>query len=192
MDYLDESKYLLLEVERQYGKSITGPSDFESLRQKVYESTGDLVSISTFKRLWKYVGDNHKSRLSTLNILSKYVGRKDFADFVSMTDFAKFVDSRYFSGTMLRAEDLSCGAEVLLSWNPDREVLLRYEGDRIWRVIDHSKSKLEDGDRFRATAFIQGEPLYLETIIRDGKPTAPYIAGQRGGIKGIQLIKAGA
>ncbi len=191
MDYRDESKYLLLEVEKKYGKSITGPSDFEALRQKIYETTGALVSISTFKRLWKYVGDNHKSRLSTLNILSKYVGRKDFADFVAVTDFAKYADSRYFSETMLRAEDLLAGAEVLLNWNPDREVLLRYEGDGFWRVLDHGKSKLEDGDCFRAKAVIQGEPLYLDTIARGGILTAPYVAGWRDGIKGIYVLKEG-
>ncbi len=185
-----EVKCLLIQTEVRFGAAVKTPSDFERLRTSVNDVTGELLSLSTLKRLWGYVGGFSVPRYSTLDILSRYVGCKDFKEFKDSLDTEDFIDSRFFGGTLVRSEDLEPGKELILCWNPDRRVKIEYMGDDLFRVVDSGGSKLENGDRFTAKAFIQGQPLYLTEIIRgtgDASVKA-YVAGLRGGLTSIMVL----
>ncbi len=183
-------KCLLIEVESRFGKSLETPYDFAALKESIWGATGDLISLSTIKRLWGYVGGVSEARPSTLDVLSKYVGKRDFNDFLGSVDLSKYEDSAYFSGPMVRSEDLSVGDRLVLEWNPDRRVEIVYEDGNVFEVSDPGTSKLAAGDHFRTRAIIQGEPLYLTEIIRNGRQTQAYVAGQRGGLKRVEVLRS--
>lgn len=75
---------------------------------------------------------------------------------------------------------------VQIGWAPDRLVRLSYLGDHQFEVMSSENSQLRSGDRFELSEIIVGYPLYISRILRDGKYTSSYVAGQ---IDGINLLK---
>jgi len=76
-----EIERLKLEVEKQVGRHLRSPCDFDLLSFKVNEKIHERISTSTIKRLWGYITTTHKPRLSTLSILARYVGFMDWDNF---------------------------------------------------------------------------------------------------------------
>ena len=61
---------------------MTTPKDFEYLRDCIYEECHEMLSISTLKRLWGYNKYDNTPRKSTLNPIARYVGFRDWDDFL--------------------------------------------------------------------------------------------------------------
>ena len=61
-------------------------------------------------------------------------------------------------------------------------------GDYLFEVESSLNSKLRQGDRFEAANFIQGSPLYISRILRDGEYTPSYIAGRQGGLNHLKTL----
>ena len=61
---------------------MTTPKDFEYLRDSIYEECHEMVSISTLKRLWGYNKYANTPRKSSLNPIARYVGFRDWDDFL--------------------------------------------------------------------------------------------------------------
>ena len=55
-------------VEQKYGKLLATTTDFEVFTLQLEKATGKSVSASTLKRLYGYVGDSHKPRI-TLSLI---------------------------------------------------------------------------------------------------------------------------
>ena len=73
---IPELNALLSEVERKYGRRIATSTDFEALSVVIEHEINEMISASTLKRLWGYVSSNPSPRVSTLDILSRYVGSR--------------------------------------------------------------------------------------------------------------------
>lgn len=185
--HIPELSYLLSEVENKYGRRIATSTDFESLSVVIEHNTGELLSSSTLKRLWGYVSLNPTPRMSTLDILSRFIGHKDFKTFCkSLTDSNVF-SSSFFSSRYLSVSDLETGVKVILGWAPDRMVEIRYLGNLVFEVEKSLNSKLKEGDRFETSDIILGYPLFLPRILRNGEYTPAYVAGQNGGISTLTV-----
>jgi len=50
-------------------------------------------------------------------------------------------------------------------------------------VMEAEKTKLSVGDTFKCDIFIEGEPLYLNNLVHEGRPPMVYVAGKKGGIR---------
>lgn len=189
MKIVPELNYLLAEVERHYGRKLQSSADFEALSVVIEHECGEILSSSTLKRLWGYVTLKPIPRTSTLNVLSRFIGMKDFETFrQSIKNNAAFV-SRYFSAKTVCSSDLDKGAEVIIGWAPDRIVRLKYEGDGTFIVTESENSKLIKGDRFQAESFMLGYPLYVPRIQRGQEYTLPYIAGTQEGLNRIDIVE---
>ena len=68
-------------MEKKIGRHIETPKDYDLLSQSVTEECREHVSANTLKRLYGYLNEGRTPRLSTLNILSQYVGYRDWKDF---------------------------------------------------------------------------------------------------------------
>lgn len=68
-------------VEETFGQEIKTPKDFENLSQAVSDSTKTYISATTFKRMWGYLTEPVTPRKTTLDVLSQYVGYKDWNAF---------------------------------------------------------------------------------------------------------------
>ena len=180
-----EIRFLKDEVSRTFGSRLLTTTDFDALSESIEANIGSMISVSTLKRLWGYVQPQSKPRMSTLDLLSRYCGRSSYADLCrELRDTSGFI-----SAQRIDSGSLHPGTMVHLQWMPDRSVSVRYLGDRRFRVVDGGRSKLREGDEFEAIAFIEGHPLYIDAIVRNGSVLPPYVAGRSGGLTGIDIIQ---
>lgn len=185
--HIPELTYLLSEVERKYGRRVATSTDFESLSVVIEHQTGELISSSTLKRLWGYVSLNPTPRISTLDILSRFTGHKDFRHFCRSLTESKVFSSTFFSTRCTVTSDLSVGQTVIVGWAPDRIIKIHYCGNHLFEVTESINSQLQKGDRFELSEIILGYPLFISRILRDGEYTPSYIAGQHGGINMLDI-----
>ena len=185
---IPELKFLLSEVEKTYGRGVCTTTDFEALSVVIEHDINERLSSSTLKRLWGYVANNSSPSLTTLNILSRFVGKRDFRTFCEALKHQDLFESSFFSATFVSAADLQPGDTVRIGWNPDRIVCLEYLGDSRFRVVRNLNSSLREGDEFECSSFFLGYPLYIPRILRDGEFTPSYIAGSADGLTSLDLL----
>lgn len=185
---IPELNFLLKEVERAYGRRVATTTDFESLSIVIEHEIGELLSASTLKRLWGYVGDRRTPRLDTLDILSRFCGKKDFREFCTWLAEESGVDSQFFTVRYIRASDLAVGGILSLGWALDRLVKVEYLGSGRFRIVTSANSKLHAGDEFEAEGFMLGCPLYITAIYREGKILPAYVAGR---VHGLSVLEKG-
>ena len=182
-DHSSEIQYLLNLVASRFGGRLETTTDFDALANAIEDCLRMHISASTLKRLWGYVNLHPRPRTETLDILSKYAGRKDFRDICQeWHNVSGFISTDYITTSGLKPYE-----EVVLCWNPSRRVRLIHLGNKRFRVLDPGGSKLEVGDEFEINAFLKGHPLYLEGINRKGKILPPYVAGKTAGIISIEV-----
>lgn len=75
---IEELKVL---IEKKYGKPLSTTTDFEEFSIYLKQKMDKRISASTLKRLYGYVSDDHKPRTVTLDLLTQYIGHKNFKDF---------------------------------------------------------------------------------------------------------------
>ncbi len=175
-------KSLLVSVERYHTRSIRTTVDFEALSITIEQQTSERISASTLKRLWGYVSDKHQPRRYTLDVLSMYVGLKDFDAFCAKIDADPENGSNFFRSFTIASTDLSAGDKLEFGWSPDRYIQVLYLGDNLYEVIEAQVSKLMIGDKFRCVTFILDYPLYLPYVERGGEILPSFVAGNKGGL----------
>ena len=186
---IPELQYLLELVEKQYGRKLSTTTDFESLSVIIEKATGDLLSSSTLKRLYGYVSLNTVPRKTTLDILSRFIGNRDYETFrISLSNNPQF-SSRFFSAKTVTTSELKAGDRLRIGWPANRIVTLNYLGDDLFEVDTSVNASLVKGDRFRQVSFMKGYPLYLSRILRDGDYTPAYVAGMNSGLNLIEIVK---
>ena len=185
---IPELKFLLSEVEKSYGRSVNTTTDFEALSVVIERDVNERLSASTLKRLWGYVSNNNSPSLTTLNILARFVGKKDFRTFCEDLKKQTLFESSFFTSHFISASDLQPGNAVRIGWNPDRMVCLEYLGDFRFRVMRNMNSSLREGDEFDVSSFFLGFPLFIPRILRNGEYTPSYIAGSVNGLTTLELL----
>lgn len=184
---IPELQSLLDAVEKKYGRPIVAHNDFNTLSVVLDHECHEILSSSTLKRLWGYVSLRTTPRKSTLDILSKYAGYKDFDDFRN-DRLGKLDDtSGYLASTYLSADMIPENGSLRIGWEPNRLLRLRRTGINRFEVIESHNSKLKVGDQFETSCFFKGLPLILPTVYRNGEKLPSYIAGKE---KGLNLLQA--
>ena len=189
MRIIPELNYLLTQVEKRYGRRIATSTDFEALSVFIEHETGELLSASTLKRLWGYVTSRPTPRKDTLDILCRFIGYRDFRVFCDNLKTTDAFASQFFTGETVYSSDLAQGAQLTIGWNPNRLVTLKHLGGGTFEVLSSENSKLLPGDRFEVSHLMKGYPLFIPRILRDGRYTPAYIAGNDGGLKLLRVEK---
>lgn len=183
-----EIEELKLLVEQKYGRVLGTTTDFDEFSIHLAKRMENHVSSSTLKRLWGYVGDSHKPRIFTLDILAQYLGHQNFSQFVAWLKTSTRYNSSFFNAEQLVSNEIKAGMTIEIGWSPNRLISLLYLGDSHYEVLRSENSKMKTGDKFVTGCFIKGQPLYLPFIIRDAKRTAPFVAGRNGGLTIIRTV----
>jgi hypothetical protein len=185
-----------LERLKQYVENIAGfkmhtPRDFDFLSGAIFNETRNHLSSTTLKRLWGYQKEKEvqTSRLSTLNILSIYIGYPDWETFCKFQLSDGDVDSEFLKNNCLKTSTLQKGDKFKLMWNPNRCVTLQYIGLCMFKVLESRNSKLSVNDTFICERVVENQPLILSNLVHEGGDPVNYICGKRGGVK--YLIIAG-
>ncbi|MGN0191567.1 MAG: hypothetical protein ACI39U_07930, partial [Candidatus Cryptobacteroides sp.] len=113
---IPEVNYLLQLVEKHYGRKLATTTDFESLSVLIERETGELLSSSTLKRLYGYVSLNPVPRKSTLDILSRYIGKRNYDNFCNDLRNDPAFSSTFFSSVTVYSDDLRVGNCLRIGW----------------------------------------------------------------------------
>lgn len=121
-------------VEQKYGKILATTTDFEEFSLYLEKKASGTISPSTLKRLYGYVSDNHKPRMVTLDILSQYIGHRNYMEFTHWLKTSTKYNSSFFKAKQLVSSDLQEGSLVSIGWSPNRLLQLRYLGDSTYEI----------------------------------------------------------
>ena len=178
-------------VENVAGFAMSTPKDFENLALYIFNETGSLLSSTTLKRLWGYLREKELQtpRLSTLNILSKYIGYMDFSTFCKFQDINGECESDFLTNNCLHTKSLLKGDKVRLMWQPDRCVTVQYIGLCMFKVLASRNSKLSVDDVFICERIVENQPLMLSNLIHENGDPVNYICGKKGGVKFQTIAK---
>jgi hypothetical protein len=188
-DIGNDAIYLLKkEVEDKVGMTMRAPSNFDALINEVYNTKGQTLSASTMKRLWGYVNSPHHIRVSTLTVLARYLGFRDWDDYCERKHFYTTNVSGFITAEGLQASELKKGDELAIEWTPDRYLRIRYQEAGRFIVVTSINGKLRKDDTFSASYLAVGHPLYVSDLQRDGKKMPPYVAGAHAGLTSVRLV----
>ena len=85
------------DFEQAFGRPIRTPKDFNEAVSFVFEKTREIISDSTFRRLYRETERYKHVSDDILNILSKAIGYKHFQDFCD-----------YLISSGIKDSELSC------------------------------------------------------------------------------------
>ena len=172
-------------IENVAGFKMCTPKNFENLAQGIFNETGSLLSSTTLKRLWGYLHEKEQQtpRLSTLNILSRYIGYIDYDTFCKYQMVDEECESDFLNNRFIKADSLSKGQKVKLMWQPDRVVTIQYIGLSMFKVLENKNSKLSPNDIFICNQIVENQPLLLSNLIHENGDPLNYICGKMGGVK---------
>lgn len=177
------------DIEREVKRKIRTPYDFEFLAGVIWERLHENISPTTLKRLWGYIDGADTTRRTTLCLLSQFLGYADWEAYLHALALRSEVESNAFEGEGIRAEQLTTGDRVEVTWLPNRRCIFRYEGSSHFYVEVAENSKLQSGDRFEASCFLIGQPMYLDNLLRKDHAPTSYVAGSRNGLVSAKVIK---
>lgn len=181
-----ELQSLLDAVEKKYGAPLMSTNDFNVLSALLKFEGRETLSASTLKRLWRYVSQETTPRKTTLDVLARFVGYKDFRDYRLSLLGESSESSEFLETYTLAASDIANGETVVLGWEPNRLIKIVKKSDDLFEVTESLNSKLCEGDRFQCSFFFKGLPLVMPYVERSGQRLPSYIAGKA---KGLNLIK---
>ena len=178
---------LRTDIETALKKKLQTPKDFEFLRERIYARLHTLVSRTTLMRLWGYVDEEVTPRKGTLDILSKFLGYKDWESYQENASLPKEQQSSPVMSRKLNVNsDLYIGERLRLTWQPDRVCDVEYLGELSFRVIASENTRIQPGDTFQCSLIVEGEPLYLDNLRKgDGSSSAEtiaYVCGKKTGV----------
>lgn len=176
-------------IERKLGQNISSPHDCSILMYDIKSVTGESVGLNTLKRMFGFIESNRAARLSTLDVVARYVGYRSWADVVSAMGLegdSGFEDS----DDEFYADELPVKAVVEFEYRPDRRVVLVHEDEDDKFVVTESiNSKLRRNDIVFIKYFQLHYPLYVENVIRDGKMLGKFAAGKTNGLTRVEVIQ---
>lgn len=176
---------LIADVERYMGRKLKSPSDFQQLIDLLPKD--EKLSMSTAKRIWQYVPNKYKTRVSSLNILAKVLKYQNWQDYC--TQHANILDSDFLTGINTQ-RDIPRGSILMLKWAPNRQCLIKKTENDRFMVIESKNSKLQVGDEFYTAWLEKGKPLLATQFTRNNQLLPDYIAGKRNGLTSIMICNS--
>ena len=176
-------------LSHRLGKQIRHPADCEVLSYDIEQKINQHIGVTTLKRLLGFVEGVKQPRWSTLDIVAQYLG---FASYYKL--LKSLVSRDNISGfeeiEELRADSLHNGDRLVLTYSPERRLMLEHIAENRFRVIESGNGKLEDGDEIAVNCFLLHHPLYVTEVVRNGNPLGSYIAAKISGLASITVLPA--
>lgn len=178
------------DVEKRTGK-LYSHGDFTRLSEMIYENSKEMISPTTLKRLWGYLKQESPTpQTRTLNVLAAFVGFTDWQQYCNYQEHKNNYSSEFVKHHTQHCFLMWPGEKILISWYPERKLVLRHEGDGdLFTVVTSVNSKLEPGMTLHCETFTEKEPLLLKNV-KGGSLTesCDYICGKVGGIQ-YEIVK---
>lgn len=171
-------------IEKKFGEEIKYQYQCMALEHSIFSTTGDHLGLSTLKRLLGFVKyDNFPSK-STLDILARYIGYENYADFEA-ENVPTQLTSEFVSVDAVEVGKLNVGDRLKLKYQPNRCLSLKYLGEEVFKVEEINGGKLRIGDLLTVRQIAQGFELLATEVVRDGEKLGSYVAARQGGVQKI-------
>jgi len=180
---------LRAEMEQVLGRKLKTPNDFMFCVGAIWEKLHQNLSPTTLKRLWGYIDGADTTRLSTLNILSQFLGYSDWEDYLVCLEQKSESQSGILQQPQIAASDLQKGTQIEIQWQPNRRCVLEYLGENSFVVLESEHSKLQKGNTFECLSFYLHQPLYIDNLIQDNNPPVSFVVGKRDGLTVVRKVE---
>lgn len=182
-------KCLIRDIEDKFDRTFKSATDFDRLEQMIVRMSNESINASTLKRIWGYTKTTGKPRRSTLTILARTLGVRDWEEYKAIK--GQRTESGFISHTVLNVGELTEGDIISFRWLPDRCITLSFLGNDSFEVKEQENSSLREGDIFRTLSIREGYPIYCTDVIRNQEKLGDYIAGEEHGIRGLKHLRPG-
>lgn len=172
-------------VEAVFGRCPQSPSDFDRLSSLIYERCRETAATSTLKRIWGYVKSNHVPTFTTLSVLARYAGFRDWNSFLSHLREGGN-DSGFTAGSMVVAAEEPLHATFRVEWAGGKSCTLRKIADPCrFEVVEAGNIKLKAGDIVNISSLATGEKFLATGCIRNNVSLGTYTGAIKEGISSI-------
>lgn len=174
------SPYFTTLLKQKSGHDIRLSADCEYLALDIESVTGDHIGVNTIKRLLGFIDDEREPRISTLDIIARYLGFSSWDELRIYDD--KSNSSFDSTSDEIRVQELTIGQQIQISYLPDRHLIIEYQGNNTFLILSSKNSKLQDDDQITMTHIVSGYPLLVSEVIRNGQSLGSFTAGKAQGI----------
>ena len=183
-DKMNEIEKLRRDIENALACQMQTPRDFDYLSKRIYARLHIMLSATTLKRLWGYLSNGGQPRSSTLNILAKFLGYHDWNEYHQNAMLPEEQQSDpILSRRLSVTQELYKGDRVRLTWLPGRICDIECLGGIDFQVVASENTRLRQGDTFQCSLIVEGEPLYLDHLIQEGRTPIAYVCGKKNGVE---------
>lgn len=178
--------HIIQMLKRKSGSDLRQPSDCEFLSLDIASKTGVRIGATTLKRLVGFAQDERTPHTSTLDAISCYLGYAHWDELSKIEDNG---NSDFDApDEEIRSADLQPGANIEITYLPDRKVTFEHLGDNHYCVTASENSKLQKGDKVEIHHFVLRHPLLVVNVWREGKPLGQFTAGRVSGLSSIKQL----
>ncbi|MDE6497969.1 MAG: hypothetical protein K2L21_04850 [Muribaculaceae bacterium] len=179
---------ILSRLSRKAGLQMNRSADFDVLSQAIADETGESLGVNTLKRLFGFKTATVVPRLSTMDIIARYLGSSDYDSLMKL--LGNDADISMFTPVAgIDVQELEKGAQVRVSYDPGRVFLLTYLGDFRFIVNEVEGSvNIRRGDILTITQLAAGHRLIVGAVCRDGVDLGAYEAARYRGIRAVDLL----
>lgn len=174
------SPYITTLLKQKSGHDLRLSADCEYLALDIESVTGEHIGVNTLKRLLGFIDDEREPRISTLDVIARYLGFKSWEELHIYDD--KSNSSFDSTSDEIRVQDLTVGQQIQISYLPDRRLIIEYQGNNTFLILSSQNSKLHDGDQITITHIVSGYPLLVSKVIRNSQSLGSFTAGKAQGI----------
>ncbi len=173
-------------VENRFGRRPGGPTDFNELLADIVATTNERLSVSTLKSIWGYVKTNYTPTFSTLSVLARYAGYRDWDNFCTLMQAQD--DSGFSKEGIVTAADLKVGDTVRVEWGDGKLCRLRkIDHPSRFEVTEAQDNKLRIGDTLSIDIITVGEKFVASNCVRNAATLGAYIGARKEGVTSISI-----
>lgn len=171
---------------RKAGRDVRTPAASDWLQKDILTVTGQTLSVQTVKRMTGVLRTESSPSRTSLDIIARYLGFEDYPA-VERSLLHGVSDFKRDEG-LVEIDRLPSGARLELRWSPDRRIVLTRTESGTCLVTEAENSKLRVGDCLTLTQVMEGYPLNVREVVRNGESLGPYTAAPEYGLSFVRLL----
>ncbi len=171
-------------LEKRAGYEIRYPSDCERLVYEIADATRQHIGVTTLKRLFGFVKGTSAPRLSTLDILARFLGYRNYDHLLLSLDPDK--ETALSPIRQIQAAEIAPGSRLRIAYNHG-SLSLECCGECLFRIEQSADSHLRTDDVATIRSFRVSYPLFIHQILREGTKLPAYVAAKVSGIERIEM-----
>lgn len=179
---------ILRRIRERIGLGMNRSADFDVLSQAIMDNTNENLGVNTLKRMFGFKTDKVVPRLSTMDIIARYLGCEDYESLIK--ELGEDADISMFTPIdSLDVQELAKGSQIRLAYDPNRVFILTYIGDFRFIVNEVEGSRnIHKGDLLTITQLAVGHRFVVADVTRDGVDLGAYESAKYKGLKSVEII----